>query len=57
MRGILTACSLDELLGGVLGLLLLEVDDGEGGAAGLDERAAELVAETAGGAGDERDLK
>ena len=47
---ILTACSLDELDGGLLGLLLLEVDDGEGGAAGLDEGATELIAKAAGGA-------
>ena len=53
---ILTACSLDELDGGLLGLLLLEVDDGEGGAAGLDEGAAELVPETARGPSDETDL-
>ena len=55
-RVILTACSLDELDGGLLGLLLLEVDDGEGGAAGLDEGATELVAETARGARHDGDL-
>ena len=55
-RVILTACSLDELLSGVLCLLLLEVDDGERRAPGLDERAAELVAETARSAGDDADL-
>ena len=55
-RVILTACSLDELLGGVLCLLLLEVNDGERGAAGLDEGAAELVPKTARGPGDKADL-
>ena len=54
--GILTACRLDELLGGRLRLLFLEVDDGERGAAGLDECAAELVPETTRGAGDDADL-
>ena len=53
---ILTACCLNELLRCVLRLLFLEVDNGERGAAGLDERAAELVPEPAGGAGDDGDL-
>ena len=55
-NSVLTAGSLDELLGSVLCLLFLEVDDGERRAPGLDERAAELVAETARSAGDDADL-
>ena len=39
------------------GLFLLEVDDGEGRAAGADEGATEFVAEAAGAACDESDLR
>ena len=55
-NSVLTAGSLDELLGSVLCLLFLEVDNGERRAPGLDKRAAELVAETARSAGDDADL-
>lgn len=44
---------LDELLAGRDGLVLLEVNDGELGAAALNERATEFLSETAGAAGDE----
>ena len=54
--GIRTASFLDEGLCALGCFLFLEVDDGEGGAAGADEGAAELVSETAGAACDEGDL-
>ncbi len=50
-RLILTACSLDELVCGMLRLFLLEVDNGERRAARLDERTTELVPKTARSAG------
>ena len=53
---ILTAGSFDELSCCRLSLVLLEVDDGERGAAGLDEGATELVAETPRGARHDGDL-
>ena len=53
---ILTAGSFDELSCRRLSLVLLEVDDGKGRAAGLDERAAELVPEAARCTGDDGDL-
>lgn len=53
---ILTACSLDELLGSVLRLILLEVDNSKRRASRLNESAAKLVTEAARRSGHNGDL-